>query len=137
MAYRTFDDETKPKLLGQALSAAYTEVWTKAFADAERVLYILIGHASVDITFDIKIASDSSGTGATSILSAAVTCDTAGQFWTFEADAAQMTSTLVYISPVTVLTAGTYTLLEVKRGLRNQGNITHDSTYESATKALG
>jgi hypothetical protein len=134
---RTFSKENQAKLLGQALSASYTQVFSQALADNERIMWILIGHASVDVAFDVTVASDSAGTGAADILTAAVTCDTAGGMWTFEIDAAQLPAAKQYLSPKVTLTAGTYTLIEVKRAMRHKGNFTYDSTWTARTEQLG
>jgi len=137
MAYRTLHDETQIRLLGQALSGSYTQSWSKVFADAERIVYMLISHASCDVEVDISIATDSSGTSAEDILTAAVTADTAGRIYTFEIDAAQITAAKRYVSLKVTLSGGTYSLVEIKRGLRNQGNITQDSTWDTQTSQLG
>lgn len=144
MADRTFADEARPSLLGQALSGDYTQVFTEAFENAERLVFIVIAHASGDVEIDVTIAEDSSGTTPVEILAAAVTLDTAGECAIIEVDAAQLTELTSagvaakrFISLKVTHTAGTYTVLQIKRGLRDKGNLTHDSTIDSTTEALG
>lgn len=144
MAYRTFADEEALALLGQALGASYTQVFTEAFEDAERLVFLVTGHASVDVEIDVTIAEDSSGTTPVDILSAAVTLDTAGAVAIIEVDAAQLTELTSagvaakrFISLKVTWTAGTYTVHQIKRGLRHKGNLTQDSTIDSTTALLG
>lgn len=142
MAMRSFADETAPRLLGQALSGSYTQVFEQKLATAERVVWLLIGHASVDVALNATIAVDSAGNSPTDLLTAAVDCDDAGEMWYLEVDAAQLTETKQYLSPKVTLTAGTYTLIEIKRGLRFQGDyafINHHSTFnaDESTSLVG
>lgn len=132
MAERTFLDETLPQLLGQALSGSFTQVFEQKFAEAERVTWLLIGHASCDVAFTATIAEDSSGTNPTDILSTAIDADEAGKVWVLDIDHSVLTKTKQYISPKVTLTAGTYTLLEIKRGLRNKGYLDHDTTINAS-----
>lgn len=134
---RTFDDENQMKVLGSELGASYTQVFELKLADAERVLFLLVGHASVDVAFDVTIATDSSGTSPTDLATTAIDADDADKVYTIEVDAAQLTGAKQYLSPKVTWTAGTFTLIQILRGLRNKGNLTKDSSYQEAINLLG
>lgn len=133
MVMRTFKDEVLPQLLGQALSGSYTQVFEEKHSEAERVVFLLIGHASVNVAFTVTAATNAAGSDPTD-LTTAITCDDAGAMWTIEVDAGDLPAGKDFISPKVTLTGGTYTLLEIKRGLRNQGNLAsrHDATYKAS-----
>lgn len=143
MAYRTFADEEQLALLGQALGADYTQVFTKIFAAAERVVFLITAHASCDIDVNVTISDDSSGTTTTDLLTTAVTLDTAGEVAIIEVDAGQLTELTSagvaakrYLSLKVTWTAGTYTVHRITRGLRNQGKLTQDSTIITPVTAI-
>lgn len=126
MRMRTYHDEVKPKLLAQGASS-YTQVFTKALSDCERVVWMAIGHASANIAFNVTIATDSSGTSPTDVATGLTLA--AGKVYTIEIGPGVLTAAKQYVSPKLTVTAGTFTLLEQKFSLRYAGNITHDTTY--------
>lgn len=129
---RTFHEENTLKVLASASSSDYTQVWEQKFTDADRILYILTCHASITLVkFSVQIASDSSGTGAADA-GTTVTSATAGKSYTIEVTPGILTSTKTYVSPLVDVSAGTYTLHEIKHRNRNLGNFTQDSTYPTA-----
>lgn len=128
MSNRTFHKENSPSLLASAASASYTQSWSNVFADCDRVVYMLVTHASANITFNVQIASDTSGTGAASLVTD-ITANAADKIHTIEIAPAALTSAKRYVSALATRSAGTYTLLRIKRRLRTPGNFTLDSGY--------
>lgn len=126
---RTFHDQVQMRVLGQALSASYTQSWSTIFQDCDRVVYLLIAHASCNVAFNAQIASDSDGTGAADAAGTDITANSAGKVHSIEITPGVLTSAKQYVSAKVTLTAGTYTLLELKMRLRNEGIETYDSTW--------
>jgi hypothetical protein len=132
MRNRTFNDENLLKVLGQALSASYTQSWSQIFTEPQRVVYILIAHASCNVAFNVQIADDASGTNPVEVLGTDITANSAGSVYTIEVGPGILTAAKQYVSAEVVLTAGTYTLLELRQSLRQSGGLTQDTTYAQA-----
>lgn len=126
---RTFSEQVSPALLANNSGATYTASYSLLLQDCERVVFILIGHASCDVALNASFASDSSGTGAENVLATALDCDESGKIWTLEVSANDVPAGKPYLSATVTRTAGNYSLLQEKHGLRYPGNFTHDSTY--------
>lgn len=118
-----------------ASSSTYTQVFDTVFEDCERVDYWILGHASVSGTFDVTIATDSSGTSPTD-LGASVTVDTAGKLYSITISPAILTSTKQYVSAKFTRSAGTYSLIEVRYNLRDVNQFTQDSSIATPVKYL-
>lgn len=131
---RTFYEEVYANVLAQGSSASYTQVFSQAFAGFDRIVYVLVTHASADVAFDVEIATDSSGTSPTSIVTA-VTANTAGKIYTMEIAPGKLTEAKQYISPKVTRTAGSYTLLELRYRARHAGDFTQGTNYTSHTEA--
>jgi hypothetical protein len=129
----TYTEEIANKVLANATNATYTQVFTEAFATCDRIVYEIIGHASVDVTIDVTAATNSAGSGAVDILTAAVTFNSAGVAYVDIAPGA-LPQGKDYISPKVTRTAGTYTLIEKKYNVKNPGDFTQDATVISITK---
>lgn len=132
MSNRTFDQDNALKVLETAQSSDHAFAGSQIFGDCDRVVYILIAHASIALTkFSVQVATDASGTSAadagTTITSAA-----AGKAYTIEVTPGALTATKTYVSPFVDVSAGTYTLLELRTRLRNPGTISQDTTYPTA-----
>jgi len=135
MTNRTFHKESSPVLLASASAASYTQSWSNVFADCDRVLYMLITHASASITFGVQIASDTSGTGAVSVVTD-ITAAVADKIHTIEIGPAALTSAKRYVSALATRSAGSYTLLRIKRRMRSPGEFTLDSGYVTQSTKL-
>lgn len=122
MRIRTWKDQTLMRLLSNAAGASYTQSWAQQLADYERLLYILVGHASVDVLFNVQVATDSGGTGAESIFTS-IDADEVGLFWLEIGPAVLNRLGKFYVSPLVTWTAGTFSLIEVKYNLRQEGNL--------------
>ncbi len=131
---RTYRNEVDPALLGQALSATYTQSWSTIFTGCERVVYTLITHGSCDVEFNVQIASDSSGTGAADVATS-ITANVAGKIHTIEVAPGALTASKQYVSARVTRTAGTYTLLRQKFDLRRTSEVTADSTVGTQREA--
>ena len=136
MTDRTIQDESKIVLLVGDSGAHYTQVFTEVFADAERVTLLLIGHASVNVSFEATIATDSSGTSPTDV-GTAITVNVDEKFHTMEFDSSILSEAKRFFSAKVTFTAGAYTLMRIKRGLRDKGSITQDSTWVTQQSNLG
>lgn len=112
-------------------SSSYTQVWETKFKKANRVSYILIPEASCDVTFNVQIATDASGTSATSITTNINATAASGyEFYVIDVTPDVLTSTKQYVSPLVTRSAGSYTLIEVKYDLRNEGNLNQTNISE-------
>lgn len=134
MAIKNLVKVVNPKILASAASADYTQVWTQIFSagNCNRVSYWLIAHASITLVkFSIQIATDASGTSAADVGTTHTTA-AAGKLYTIDIVPSVLTATKTYVSPLVDVSAGTYTLIEVKYDLRNPGNYTADATFPTA-----
>lgn len=129
MQHRAFHDQVDARVLGQALSATYTQSWSEIFKTCERVVYVLIAHASCDVLFNAQIASDASGTGNADAAGADIAAAVAGKMHTIEITPGILTTAKQFVSAKVTRSAGTYTLLELKMALRNPGTVTPDTTW--------
>jgi len=131
MAQKTFHDDNAVKVLASNSSSNITFAGTKVFSTAERVVYLFVAHASINLTvFKVQIASDAAGTGAADA-GTTITSATAGQMQTIEITPGILETAKQYVGPVVTVAAGTYTLLEIKKRLRN-ATPTQDATYPTA-----
>lgn len=135
MKIRGIKDQFLPVFLVNNSSSNYTQVWTTLLSDCERVSWFIFGHASVSLTLNVQIASDSSGTGATSLFTD-VTTLASGKVQVFTIDAGQLTSAKQYVSLLATRGAGTYSVLRIKYALHNEGNLTQDSSVLAITELL-
>lgn len=131
MNLRTFDEQVLLRVLASNASATYTQSFSTVLNANERVVYVLIAHASANHAFNVTIATDASGTSPTDLFTA-VTANSAGSAYTLEIGPGALTTAKQFVSPKVTVTAGTYTLLEIRTSLRNQGNLTQHSSYASA-----
>lgn len=125
----TFVKEVDLKVLANNSSASYTQSWSTIFQDFERVAYIIIGHASVDVVFNVQIASDSSGTGAASVFTNVTTPITASAGYILDVGPGILTAAKQYVSVLVTRNAGTYTLLRARYNSRNPGSFSLDSSF--------
>ncbi len=128
MAIKRFAANTTIDRLALNSSASYTQVWETKFKTANRVVYMLSPEASCDVTFNVQIASDSSGTGATSITTNINATAASGlEAYLIDVTPDNLTSTKQYVSPLVTRSAGAYTLWEFKYDLRNPNNPTNQT----------
>lgn len=128
----TFVKELDLAVLASNSSSNYTASWSKVFANFERVAYILLCHASGSITFNVQIATDSSGTSPTSLFTDVVFA-TAGEAYILDVGVGALTDAKQFVSALATRGAGTYSLLRVRYDSRTPGGFSLDDTvaYQS------
>lgn len=135
MKIRSFKDQFYLAYLANNSSSSFTQDWALRNQSGERVAFLALGHASVAVTFNVQIATDSGGTSAASLFTD-VTTLASGKVTVLTYDAAQLTAAKQYSSALVTRSAGAYSLLELRYALRNEGNVTQPSSVLSITELL-
>lgn len=127
MDIRTFSKQCDLVYLGSALSADYTQSWSKILSDCDRVVYLALGHASIAGNFNVQIADDASGTNPVSVQTNIAMA--AGKAETIEIGPGDLTPAKQFVSALATRSAGTFSLVRMKFSLRHPGEFTADTTW--------
>ena len=135
MKIRNLADQFYFNYLANNSASNFTQDWAKRNGQGERVAFLIFGHASVSVTFNVQIASDSSGTGAASIFTD-YTALASGKMAARAYDAGQLTAAKQFSSALVTRSAGNYSLLEMRYALREEGNVTQATSVSSIVELL-